>query len=157
MLVPNRILRLVAVALLASSAAACNTTSGGGYFNPSASSAMAELTPEAAAAIAGDMAAKLAEQIGPGTGTIVLKPDDSTFGVPLQEALRGWGYAVAVDQEVSGEVPIPLAYVIDTSEGMVMVRITTPNVELTRAYALSATGASPASPLSVLRRTESEG
>ncbi len=107
----------------------------------------------AAAAVAGDMVSKLAEHVGPGTGTIVIKPDDSAFGLALEESLRGWGYAVASNQEASGDTMIPLAYVIDTFEGAVMTRISTPSVELTRSYAMSATGATPTSPLSVMQRT----
>ncbi|WP_404406895.1 conjugal transfer protein TrbH [Pelagibacterium halotolerans] len=145
--------RLLAIALLAGSAAACTTT-GGGYFTPVASTDAADLTPVAASAVAGDMVARLAEHVGPGTGTIVLQPDESAFGFALQESLQGWGYAVAIDQEVTGDNPIPLAYVIDTFEGSVMTRISTPTVELTRSYAMTASGASPTSPLSVLHRTE---
>ena len=47
---------------------------------------------------------------------------------------------------------IPLAYVVDTFEGAVMTRISTPSVELTRTYAMSAAGATPTSPLSVMQR-----
>ena len=74
-------------------------------------------------------------------------------GLALEESLRGWGYAVASNQEASGDTMIPLAYVIDTFEGAVMTRISTPSVELTRSYAMSATGATPTSPLSVMQRT----
>lgn len=157
MFAPSRISRLLAVALFAGFLAACTTTSGGGYFNPSASSDVANLPPAAAMAIAEDMAAKLAERVGTGTGTIVLKPGESSFHEPFIEALREWGYAIAVDKDVEGDVAIPLAYTINTSEESVMVRISTSSVELTRIYTVSGEGAAPASPLSVLSRAESEG
>ena len=46
----------------------------------------------------------------------------------------------------------PLAYSIDPFEGGMLVRLSTLKVELTRMYTLSATGATPASPLSVMQR-----
>ena len=147
----HRLSRVLVLAFFAGATAACTTTSGG-YFTPTMSADAADLSPAAAAAVAGDMVAKLAEHVGPGTGTIVFKPDDSAFGLALEESLRGWGYAVASNQEASGDNMIPVAYVIDTFEGAVMTRISTPSVELTRTYAMSATGATPTSPLSVMQR-----
>jgi hypothetical protein len=116
-----------------------------------ASSAPPEISGSAASAIAGDMVTKLAEQIGPGNNTIILKPDSSPFGQALETALKSWGYAVATDQKTEGKT-IPLAYVMDIYEGQVLVRMSTTNVELGRAYETTMSGASPASPLSVMRR-----
>lgn len=147
----HQLSRFLALVLLAGAMAACTTT-GGGYFAPTVSADAANLSPAAASAVAGDMVAKLAEHVGPGTGTIVIKPDDSAFGLALEESLRGWGYAVASNQVAPGDNMIPLAYVIDTFEGAVMTRISTSSVELTRTYAMSATGATPTSPLSVMQR-----
>jgi hypothetical protein len=146
--------RVAALALVGASLAAC-TTAGGGYFTPTFSADAAALPPAAATAVAGDMVAKLAENVGPGTGTIVLKPDASPFAVALEQSLRGWGYAVSTGQETPPADGIPLAYVIDTFEGSVMTRISTPSVELTRSYSMSEFGATPTSPLSVMRRAES--
>lgn len=144
--------RVLVLALFASATTACTKTASG-YFSPTVSADAANLSPTAASAVASDMVAKLAEHVGPGTGTIVIKPDASAFGLALEESLRGWGYAVTSNQEASGDTMIPLAYVVDTFEGAVMTRFSTPSFELTRSYAFSANGATPASPLSVMQRT----
>jgi hypothetical protein len=57
------ILRLSAAVLLLAMLAACQTMSGPGLIR---SEVTAELTPEAATAIAGDMVGRLAEQVGAG-------------------------------------------------------------------------------------------
>lgn len=116
------------------------------------SSAPPEISGPAASAIAGDMVSRLAEHIGPGTGTIFLKPDGSPFGGALEESLKVWGYAVISGQDSKGEKLIALAYVIDSHEGQVLARLSTGSVDLGRAYTTTATGAAPASPLSVMRR-----
>lgn len=116
------------------------------------SSAPPEISGPAASAIAGDMVSRLAEHVGPGTGTILLKPDGSPFGGALEDSLKTWGYAVVSDQKPDGEKLIPLAYVIDSHDGQVLARLSTGSVDLGRAYTTTATGAAPASPLSVMRR-----
>ena len=136
---------LVCLGLLA----ACQTMSGPGLVR---SEVTAELTPESANAIAGDMVGRLAEHVGPGTTTIELRGNDSLFGPALEASLRGWGYAVVTDQAAEGTAITPLAYSIDPFGGSVLVRLSTLRVELTRMYTLSATGATPASPLSVMQR-----
>jgi hypothetical protein len=147
------ILRLSAAVLLLAMLAACQTMSGPGLIR---SEVTAELTPEAATAIAGDMVGRLAEQVGPGTTTIVMRGSDPFFGPALEAALREWGYAVVTNQATDGAAVTPLAYSIDPFEGGVLVRLSTLQVELTRMYTLGATGATPASPLSVMQR-RSEG
>lgn len=134
---------LLAVLLLAG----CQTLGGSGLI---ASSAYAELTPDAASAIAGDMVGRLAEHVGPGTNTIQLKPDGSVFGQALEASLKGWGYAVVTDQKGATGSVVPLAYVVDPFEGSVLARISTASVNLTRVYQLTAAGATPTSPLSVM-------
>lgn len=121
-----------------------------------ASTSHTELSPAAASAIAGDMVARLAEHVGRGTATIVIKSDGSPFGQALEAALRGWGYAVATDQRTEGNA-IQLAYVIDSFEGAVLTRLSTPQLELGRAYSVTAGGATPTSPLSIMRRGEGRG
>jgi hypothetical protein len=116
------------------------------------SSAPAEISGPAASAIAGDMVSRLAEHVGPGTGTILLKPDGSPFGGALEESLKVWGYAVVSDQKAEGEKLIALAYVIDSHDGQMLARLSTSSIDLGRAYTTTATGAAPASPLSVMRR-----
>ncbi|RWP02647.1 conjugal transfer protein TrbH [Mesorhizobium sp.] len=118
-----------------------------------ASNAPADISGPAATSIAGDMVSRLAEHVGPGSGTIALKQDGSPFGQALESALKGWGYAVVTDQKTdSGTTIVPLAYVVEPFEGQVLARLSTSGVELGRAYEITAKGASPASPLSVMRR-----
>ncbi len=118
-----------------------------------ASSAPPEISGAAASAIAGDMVSRLAEQIGPGKATVAMKADVSPFGMALEAALKGWGYAVVTDQKTdSGTTVIPLAYVIMPFEGQVLARLSTDSVELGRAYSVTADGAMPASALSLMRR-----
>jgi type IV secretion system protein TrbH len=117
------------------------------------SNAPPEISGPAASAIAGDMVSRLAEQIGPGKATVVLKVDASSFGQALEAALKGWGYAVVTDQKIdSGMMVIPLAYVILTVDGQVLARLSTNTIELGRAYAVTANGATPASALSLMQR-----
>lgn len=118
-----------------------------------ASAAPPDISGPAASAIAGDMVSRLAEQIGPGKATVALKADASPFGQVLEAALKGWGYAVVTDQKTDdGTKVIPLAYVIVPFDGQVLARLSTDSVELGRAYAVTASGAAPASALSLMRR-----
>ncbi|MGO6949670.1 conjugal transfer protein TrbH [Rhizobium johnstonii] len=117
------------------------------------SSAPPEISGPAASAIAGDMVSRLAEQIGPGKATVGLKTDTSPFGQALEAALKGWGYAVVTDQKTdSGATVIPLAYVILDVDGQLLARLSTNSIELGRAYSVTASGATPASALSLMRR-----
>jgi hypothetical protein len=117
------------------------------------SSAPPEISGPAASAIAGDMVSRLAEQIGPGKATVALKTDTSPFGQAMEAALKGWGYAVVTDQKTdSSTTVIPLAYVILDVDGQVLARLSTSSVELGRAYSVTASGATPASALSLMRR-----
>lgn len=142
--------RLVAIAVLCASVSACQTMGEGGVM---ASAEKVEVSPAAASAIAGDMVSKLAEVVGPGTGTVVLKSDGSPFGEALESSLKGWGYAVATpDQKADGSTLIKLAYAVDSFEGSVLARLSTSNVDLGRAYSVTDAGAAPSSPLSIMRR-----
>lgn len=132
--------------------AGCQTLGGPSLVT---SGVTAELTPNSASAISEDMVAKLSEQIGQGSTTIALRADGSVFGAALEISLRGWGYAVVTDQE-TGEAMTPLAYVVDPFEGAVLARISTPNIDLTRMYTVTAEGATPASPVSVMQRGPGE-
>ncbi|MBN9053654.1 MAG: conjugal transfer protein TrbH [Rhizobiales bacterium] len=118
-----------------------------------ASNAPPDLSGPAASAIAGDMVSRLAEQIGQGKVTVVLKQDNSPFGQALESALKGWGYAIVTDQKTDGkEKLVALAYVIEPFEGQVLARLSTAGVEIGRAYSVTAAGATPTSPLSVMQR-----
>ncbi|MBO9134475.1 conjugal transfer protein TrbH (plasmid) [Rhizobium sp. B230/85] len=119
-----------------------------------ASNAPPEISGLAASAIAGDMVSRLAEQIGPGKATVALKVDASPFGQALEATLKGWGYAVVTNQKTDRDTAmIPLAYVIVPFDGQVLARLSTNSVELGRAYSVTANGATPASALSLVRRS----
>lgn len=138
---------LIAVALLTS----CQTTDD----LLTTSSTPFAVTGPAASAIAGDMASRLAEQIGPAgaTTTIKMEKDTSEFAAALEAALKGWGYTVVTDGKVAKDArPVELAYAIDGFDGQVLARISTPSIALSRAYTPTADGATPASPLSIMQR-----
>ncbi|TJW00054.1 MAG: conjugal transfer protein TrbH [Mesorhizobium sp.] len=118
------------------------------------SSTPTTVTGPAASAIAGDMASRLAEQIGPAaTTTIKMQKDSSDFATALEAALKGWGYTVVTDGKVAKDVkPVELAYSIDGVDGQVLARLSTPSIALGRAYTATAAGAVPASPLSIMQR-----
>jgi hypothetical protein len=108
----------------------------------------------AAGAIAGDMASRLAEQIGPsGTTTIKMDKDGSQYAVALEAALKGWGYTVITDGKIAKDQKlVELAWSINSFHGQVLARLTTPSIALGRAYTPTTAGATPASPLSVMQR-----
>ncbi|MCZ7976340.1 conjugal transfer protein TrbH [Agrobacterium tumefaciens] len=113
------------------------------------------VTGPAASAIAGDMASRLVEQIGPAgaTTTIKMEKDTSEFATALEAALKGWGYTVITDGKVGKDVkPVELAYAIEGLDGQLLARVSTPSIALGRAYTPTAAGATPASPLSIMQR-----
>ncbi|MEH7846034.1 conjugal transfer protein TrbH [Rhizobium laguerreae] len=137
----------IAVALLSS----CQTADDALTTN----STPVAVTGPVASAIAGDMASRLAEQIGPAgaTTTIKMEKDTSEFAAALEAALKGWGYTVVTDGKVAKDVkPVELAYAIDGFDGQVLARLSTPSIALGRAYTPTAAGAAPASPLSIMQR-----
>lgn len=141
-------LRLGIIAIACLWLAACTTLGAGGLVT---SATHTEISASAASAIAGDMVSRFAEHVGPGKGTIVLNRDGSVFGDALEAALRGWGYAVATEQKTEGET-IRLAYVVDSFENSVLARLSTDQVEVGRAYIVTAAGATPSSPVSIMQR-----
>lgn len=141
---------MVLAGTFATMLAGCQSNGTGGLV---ASNAPPELSGPAASAIAGDMVNRLAEQIGQGAATVALRQDNSPFGQALESALRGWGYAIVTDQKTDGKAKIvSLAYAIEPFEDRVLARLSTANVEIGRAYSVTAAGATPESPLSVMRR-----
>lgn len=119
------------------------------------SSTPVAVTGPAASAIAGDMASRLAEQIGPAGAatTIKMEKDTSEFATALEAALKGWGYTVVTDGKVAKDVkPVELAYAIEGFDGQVLVQVSTTSIALGRAYTPTAAGAVPASPLSIMQR-----
>lgn len=112
------------------------------------------VTGATASAIAGDMASRLAEQVGPaGTTTLKMEKDTSEFAAALEAALRGWGYTVVTDEKViKDQKPVEIAWSIDSFDGQVLAKVSTPAVALGRAYMATSSGATPASPLSIMQR-----
>ncbi len=141
--------RLALIGLCLATLAGCQTLGTRGLVE---SAITTPLTAEAATAIAEDMVGRLTESIAPGSTTIAFEAKDAVFAVALETTLRNWDYGVIIGGKTTDTQAEPLAYVIDTLEGNVLVRIATPKVELTRVYALSAEGSAPASPLSVMSR-----
>ena len=112
------------------------------------------VTGPTASTIAGDMASRLAEQVGP-AGTTILKMDKDTseYATALEAALKGWGYTVIADGKVGkDQKPVEVAWSIDSFDGQVLARISTPAIALGRAYTATSVGATPASPLSIMQR-----
>ncbi|MFN7025652.1 MAG: conjugal transfer protein TrbH [Pseudorhizobium sp.] len=138
------------IGLVSASLAGCTTASG--YFSTDTSKDAAQLDAFAGDAVATDLIARLADHVGPGSGTIALRQDDSAFAGSLGKQLRSLGYAV--DPSATGVGAIPLAYMVDTADGQVLVRLTTSSVEIGRTYSISSGVALPASPVSVMRRAE---
>lgn len=112
------------------------------------------VTGATASAIAGDLASRLAEQVGK-VGVTTLKMDKGTseYAAALEAALKGWGYNVIADGEVAkDQKPVDVTWSIDSFEGQVLARVSTHEIALSRAYTATSAGATPASPLSILQR-----
>ncbi|MGE8106102.1 conjugal transfer protein TrbH [Allorhizobium sp. NPDC080224] len=118
------------------------------------SSTPISVTGATASAIAGDMASRLAEQVGPaGTTTLKMEKDTSEYAAALEAALKGWGYTVVTDEKVSKDQnPVEFAWSIDSFDGQVLAQVSTKAVALGRVYTATSSGATPASPLSVMQR-----
>ncbi len=83
-----------------------------------ASSLADDISVAAAEGIANDLVAHLAQQVGPGTGTVLLRQDGSVFGKAFDTALKNRGYAVVTNQKWDAkERVIPIAYVVIPFEG----------------------------------------
>lgn len=116
----------------------------------------ADVSGPAAGAIAGDMAGRFAEQAGSTTTPIKLHKDTSEFSVALEAALKGWGFAVVTDDKSAGTKdapkPVELAYSIAAVDGQVLARLSSDAMSLGRAYSVSNGVATPASPVSLMKR-----
>lgn len=79
--------------------------------------------------------------------------DTSEYAAALETALKGWGYTVIADGKVGkDQKPIEVAWSIDSFDGQVLARVSTPAIALGRAYTATSAGATPASPLSIMQR-----
>jgi hypothetical protein len=143
-------IRLLALLFVGAMVSGCETS--GDTFTTS--STPTAITGPTASAIAGDMASRLAEQIGPAaTTSIKLETDNSDYAKALEAALKGWGYVVITDGKATkDETPIELVWSVETADGQVLARLTTPAIALGRAYLATTAGATPASPLSIMQR-----
>ncbi|UXT85276.1 conjugal transfer protein TrbH [Agrobacterium tumefaciens] len=112
------------------------------------------VTGATASAIAGDLASLFAEQVAPaGTTTLKMDKDTSEYAAALEAALKGWGYTVIADGKVGkDQKPVEVVWSIDSFDGQVLARISTPAIALGRAYTATSAGATPASPLSIMQR-----
>jgi len=115
-------------------------------------SAPMALSPSTTSAIAGDMASRLAEQMGPVAKVpIRIDGDASAFATALEAALKAWGFAVVTNGEVDKSAKaIELAYSIDSADGQILARLWTSSIAISRVYAPTAAGADPVSPISKL-------
>jgi hypothetical protein len=118
------------------------------------SSTPISVTGATASAIAGDMASRLAEQVGPAGPTILkMDKDTSEYAAALEAALKVWGYTVIGDGKVAKDQKlVEIAWSTDSFDGQVLARISTPAIALGRAYTVTSAGATPASPLSIMQR-----
>ncbi|MCM2450787.1 conjugal transfer protein TrbH [Agrobacterium vitis] len=120
------------------------------------SAAPSTATGPAASAIAGDIAGRYAEQAGSTATPIRLHNDTSDFAAALEAALKGWGFTVVTDDKALSlkdtAKPIELAYSLIDVDGQVLARLSSETLELGRAYSVSSGGATPASPLSLMKR-----
>lgn len=141
---------ILSLFIIASLLAGCQTPDEG----LSTASPPTAISGLAASAIAGDMASRLAEQIGPaGNTTIKMDKGASEFAAALEAALKGWGYTVVTDGKIEkGVKPTPLEYAINAVDGQILAQLSTPSIALGRAYTATSAGATPSSPLSMMQR-----
>ena len=143
----NKIIAAVIITVILSSCQTADETL-------TTSSTPIAVTGATASAIAGDMASRLAEQVGPAnTTTLKMDKDASEYAAALEAALKGWGYTVIADGQVGkDQKPVEIAWSIDSFDGQVLARVSTPAIALGRAYTATSAGARPASPLSIMQR-----
>lgn len=114
------------------------------------------LSAPAASAIAGDLSARFAEQAGSLPQPISLQGDGTPFSTSLSAALKGWGYTIGTDDrkptEKDSPASVELRYALTSLDGQVLARLSTDTITVSRIYNVTATSATPASPLSMMKR-----
>jgi ABC-type Fe3+-hydroxamate transport system substrate-binding protein len=141
--------RMLICIALALSIAGCQTMGEGGL---PVSKATPDLSTEASQIIAADMTARLTEIAEPGSArSVSLKGDDTPFAAALETSLTQAGYTIANNREEYAGA-MQLAYVVEEFEGNALARLSTQSVDLGRVYSITATGAAPASPVSIKRK-----
>lgn len=136
----------------------CLTVSGCQTAAPGsdASSAPVEISGPAASAIAGDMAARFAEQAGGTKTPLKLQPDASEYSIALESALKGWGYTVVREgagpdsANAKAAKPTALSFGLSAANGQVLALISTDTFAMGRAYSVTNGTAAPSSPLSLM-------
>jgi hypothetical protein len=73
------------------------------------------------------------------------------YAVALETSLRGWGYTVISGEKQGDADAVHLHYHLQDTDGLVLAQLSTPAITLGRSYTISAAGAVPASPLSVMQ------
>jgi hypothetical protein len=120
------------------------------------SAAPSTVTGPVASAIAGERGGRYAELGGSPATPIRLHRDASDFATALEAALKGWGFTVVTNDKARSvkntAKPVELAYSLIDVDGQVLVRLSSETLELGRAYSVSSGGATPASPLSLMKR-----
>lgn len=125
----------------------------GGAPSPTIDALPQEISMSAETAIAGDMASRFVEAMGnEKPPSISVSPGDRS-GEALETALKLWGYPVlAKEEQAPAKNPTTeVAYGSTAFEDIVLVRLSTPEITLTRAYRTNSAGAQPATPLAVTR------
>ena len=126
----------------------------GGAPSPTIDALPQEFSMSAETAIAGDMASRFVEAMGnEKPHSISVSPATDRSGEALETALKLWGYPVlAKEEQARAKNPTTeVAYGATAFEDIVLVRLSTPEITLTRAYRTNSAGAQPATPLAVTR------
>ena len=113
-----------------------------------------EISGSAETAIAGDMANRFVEVMGKEKPqALYLSRTAQPSAEALESALKLWGYPVLrTEKQAQGKpAAIEVTYGTARFEDIVLIRLSTPTLTLTRAYRTNATGAQPATPLAVTR------
>jgi hypothetical protein len=109
-----------------------------------------DLSPQAAATVADDLARMAAQRHGPGPTPLAMPHPDRPLGQALERALRRTGYAVNTGDTAPG---VRVAYAVDGfGQDQVLVRLTVgPDYQVARLYSMRGDRAVPVSPYTVNR------
>jgi hypothetical protein len=114
---------------------------------PGAESVVAE---PAAGAIAADLSDHLRQHLPPAVPLIVLRTDQTAFGLALATSLKRAGYRISEASDHKDQTAIELLYSVRAVDGQLLAEVSTGSIRLARAYSPTAEGAAPASALSII-------
>lgn len=142
-------MRIFAIVILLSSAGltSCHVTSNDFGDDPTPT----KLSSQAAGMIAGDLTGRLAEQMTPTSVMLNPRTDGDELAKAMDSALKGWGFTPVSDPNGAAAKTVVITYSADLLDGQVLARLSAPTLSLARAYSVSANGAVPASPVSIMR------